>query len=117
MGEAAEASSCEGNHTHSCCHTEKASSLETTCCHAKQEVKRADSSSEVRLVLAIEAARCSGVDLSWICAKIGITPPSPIVMAAQTTGLVTWFTLLDQKADSLPPEPVIPPPRILISPV
>jgi len=95
-----------------CCHAEESHEAPSTCCHAKKAENSSDTT-ELKFVVALEAAKCSGVQLSWICVKVGMTPPMPVVAPTSTTGLVTWFEILDRDFDSLPPEPVAPPPRLL----
>lgn len=102
----------------SCCHhTAKSCCDESTsssCCHATKPAKDSGvSSTEVKFVVALEAAKCSGVQLSWICVKVGMTPPTPVITPNATIGLVTWFDIADIESDSLPLEPAAPPPRIL----
>ena len=100
------------HHSQTCCEKETNREPEPGCCHSKKSVAGNDSSKEIRYVVAMQAARCGGIDLSWLCVKIGITPPAPVDMPKTTNGLVTWFTVLDIEADSRPPEPVILPPRL-----
>lgn len=99
----------------SCCHEAEPESTSNSCCHTNKSAKVPDvsSSTEVKFVVAMEAAKCSGVHLSWICVKTGMTPPTPVFAPNSTIGLVTWFDILDIESDSLLPEPVAPPPKIL----
>lgn len=95
----------------SCCHVED-DEAQSNCCHQKK-ADQSNDTTEVKFVVAMEAAKCSGVHLSWICVKVGMMPPIPVVAPTSATGLVTWFEILDMDSDSLPPEPVAPPPRLL----
>lgn len=106
--------SCCHHTAKSCCHESKSESTNGSCCHSTKPAKDSGvSSTEVRFVVALEAAKCSGVQLSWICVKVGMTPPAPVIAPTFMAGLVTWFDILDMESDSLPPEPVAPPPRFL----
>lgn len=103
----------------SCCHSsDSCPSCGTTdqtksCCACESTKKSNDQrvEAEVDYILVMEAARCQGTDLSWLCIKVTTLPPVSVIVKRPSITTIEWVTDNDELAESHELEPSNPPPE------